>query len=432
MIIKPTRLLSGTIHLPGDKSVSHRAAMIASIAEGTTRISNFAVSEDCTSTLGCMAGLGANIHHDGSEVVISAAGKYGLKSPNSPLVCGNSGTTMRLLSGILAGQPFEATMVGDESLSRRPMRRVIEPLTEMGAVIRSTEGHAPLVIRGKHPLDGIEFRLPVASAQLKSCVLLAGLFAEGRTTVIEPVPTRDHTERMLKAFGADISIIETGDGKAISVSGNSNLTGRVITVPSDISSAAFFLVAAACLEGSHVEMPNVGLNPTRTGIFEVLRRFGVRIDVIDESDSAGEPVGTLIIKDQKELTARDSNKIEGDIVANIIDEIPILAVFGTQIEGGIEIRDAGELRVKESDRIAAVAENLRRMDADVEEFEDGLRVGRSRLKGAVVDSFGDHRIAMAFAVAGLFAEGETEIQGAECAAVSFPGFFDVLSSITNE
>ena len=430
MIVRPARSLAGVIHLPGDKSVSHRAAMLAAIAEGTSRISNFAESEDCTSTLACMARLGVEIEREGSSVKVAGRGKHGLNAPHAPLDCGNSGTTMRLLSGILAGQPFQTTLIGDESLSRRPMKRVIGPLSEMGADIDSAGGHAPLSISGKRPLKPIEFRLPVASAQLKSCVLLAGLYADGETTVIEPVATRDHTERMLRGFGVDVRGSGASEASSITVSGDARLIATDVTVPGDISSAAFFLVAASCLEGSALELPNVGLNPTRTGVLDVLRRFGARIDIEAVGESGGEPIGTLIVKHQEERSA-ETNRVDGPIVANLIDEVPILAVFGTQAESGIEIRDAGELRIKESDRIAAVAENLRRMGAEVEEFEDGLRVGRSRLKGAVVDSFGDHRIAMAFAVAGLFAEGETEIRGAECAAVSYPGFFDVLSSVTN-
>ena len=404
--------------------------MLTAIAEGTSRISNFAESEDCGSTLRCLSGLGVGIEREGPNVVVRGLGKNALAAASSPLDCGNSGTTMRLLSGILAGQPFETTLIGDESLSRRPMKRIIGPLSKMGASVSSEDGHAPLSILGRRPLYPIRFRLPVASAQLKSCVLLAGLYADGETTVIEPAATRDHTERMLRGFGVDVRVSDTPEGRAITVPGDARLIGREITVPGDISSAAFFLVAAACLEGSEIEMPNVGLNPTRTGVLDVLRRFGVRIEIRDDRESGGEPIGTLVVKHQENLAANE-NRIDGDLVANLIDEVPILAVFGTQIEGGIEIRDAGELRVKESDRIAAVAENLRRMGGDVEEFEDGLRVGRSQLTGVPVDSFGDHRIAMAFAVAGLFADGETEIRGAECAAVSYPAFFDVLSSVTN-
>lgn len=432
MIIRPARRLTGTISLPGDKSISHRAAMLASIAGGTSRISNFAASEDCTSTLRCMAALGVGIRRHGTNVEIDGSGKNGLKEPTAELDCGNSGTTMRLLSGILAGQPFESMLIGDESLSRRPMKRIIGPLGRMGASVESIDGHAPLTVRGRNPLTGIDFPLPVASAQLKSCVLLAGLYGVGITTVVERVPTRDHTERMLRGFGGKVKVAEVREGKAISVSGDARLSACDLTVPSDISSAAFLLVAASCLEGSRLEMPNVGLNPTRAGVIDVLRRFGAEIEIADERESGAEPIGTLVVKYRDSLSAAVKNRIDGQTIANVIDEIPILAVFGTQVEGGIEIRDARELRVKESDRIAAVAENLRRMGGEVEEFDDGLRVGRSRLKGAAVDSFGDHRIAMAFAVAGLFAEGETEIRGAECAAVSFPAFFDVLSSVTDE
>jgi 3-phosphoshikimate 1-carboxyvinyltransferase len=427
--ISKVKNLRGTIKLPGDKSISHRAAMFAAIAEGTSRISNFASSADCASTVTCMEALGVRYERSESSLIVHGVGKTGLREPSAPLDCGNSGTTMRLISGILAGQPFTSTLIGDESLSKRPMKRIIGPLTEMGAVLESVDGHAPLTIRGTNPLRQLEFKLPVASAQLKSCVLLAGLNADGETTVIESVQSRDHTERMLRGFGVNVRET-TGDSKRISVSGDARLTATDIQVPSDVSSAAFFLVAAACLAESRIEMPGVGLNPTRTGIIDVLRRFGASIETADEHISGGEPIGTLIVSGGANLGS-DDNRVDGPIVANLIDEVPILAVFGTQTESGIEIRDAGELRVKESDRIAAVAENLRRMGADVEEFEDGLRVGPSNLKGAVIDTYHDHRIAMAFAIAGLFAEGETEIRGAETAAVSFPGFFDVLSSVSN-
>lgn len=358
-------------------------------------------------------------------MTITGVGKAGFLKPDAPLDCGNSGTTMRLLSGILAGQDFESVLVGDESLSRRPMKRVIEPLTQMGAFIESTDGHAPLTIRGKNPLKAVEYHLPVASAQIKSCVLLAGLNSDGETSVIEPVPTRDHTERMLRGFGVEVDQIDDG---RIAVSGSSKLVATDLRVPGDVSSAAFFLVAAACLSGSRVEMPNVGLNPTRTAVIEVLRRFGANIEVTNATESGGEPIGSLIVSGSELKNAGADSVVRGEKIANLIDEVPILAVFGTQVEGGIEIRDAGELRVKESDRIAAVAENLKRMGADVEEFDDGLRVGKSELKASTLDSFGDHRIAMAFAVAALFAEGETEIIGAECAAVSFPGFYEALES----
>lgn len=428
--ISKVEKIEGMVKLPGDKSISHRAAMFAAIADGTSRITNFASSADCWSTVGCLRSLGVEIEGEGSEIVVHGVGKTGLRQSSDALDCGNSGTTMRLISGILAGQSFRSTLIGDESLSKRPMKRIIGPLTEMGAVVNAVDGHAPLTINGRNPLKSLNFQLPVASAQLKSCVLLAGLNADGETSVIEPVPTRDHTERMLRGFGVDVRESTSDSGRIVSVSGDSKLTATELQVPSDVSSAAFFLVTAACLKGSRIEMPGVGLNPTRTGIIEVLKHFGAKIETSDETISGGEPIGTVIVSGGGPLGSTN-DRIDGPIVANLIDEVPILAVFGTQTESGIEIRDAGELRVKESDRIAAVAENLRRMGADVEEFEDGLRVGPSKLKGAVIDTYHDHRIAMAFAIAGLFAEGETEIRGAETAAVSFPEFFDVLSSVSN-
>ncbi len=461
MKISPATSLSGTIALPGDKSISHRAAMFAAIAEGTTTITNFGSSVDCASTLACFAQMGVRSERDGSTVVVHGVGKHGLKESETPLDCGNSGTTVRLVSGILAGQEFDTTLIGDESLSRRPMKRVIAPLTSMGAAIESNDGKLPMTIRGGQALRPIDYAMPVASAQVKSCVLLAGLYADGVTSVAEraensttdsrfqdskipeseisnpqsqiPNPksqmplTRDHTERMLRWFGVDVDVDESG---RVSVSGDSRLTSRDFKVPSDVSSAAFFLVAASCLPGSDLTIENVGLNPTRTAVIDVLRRFGANIERFDDSESSCEPAGNLRVQAPAELPGDpESNLIDGDIIANVIDEIPILAVFGTQVNGGIEVRGASELRVKESDRIASVVVNLRRMGADVEEFEDGFRVGRSRLKGAVIDSFDDHRIAMAFAVAGLFAEGETEIVGAECAGVSFPEFFETLASV---
>ncbi len=429
MIIKPAISVRGSVRMPGDKSISHRAAMFSAIADGTSVLTNFAESEDCRSTLECLIGLGVEIDRNGPTVRVSGVGLRGLKAPEQPLDCGNSGTTMRLLAGILAGQKFNSTLIGDASLSRRPMARIIHPLTEMGAAITTREGHAPLQIEGASPLKRLKFELPVASAQLKSCVLLAGLFAEGETTVIEPVRTRDHTERMLRGFGADLNVMESGGQRSITVSGGSILTARDVQVPGDISSAAFFLVAAACLTDSCIEMVNVGLNPTRDGIVKELRRFGVNVETADVTESGGEPIGTLKVSDGSELGGKQ-NRIEGAIVANLIDEVPILAVLGTQLKGGLEIRGAGELRIKESDRIASIVENLRRMNADVTEFEDGFRVNRSALKGAEIDPFGDHRIAMAFSIAGLLAQGETQINNPECAAVSFPDFYETLESVT--
>lgn len=403
--------------------------MFSALADGVTRISNFASSADCASTLSCLEGLGVEIERNGSEVVVFGKGKRGFSAPTSPLNCGNSGTTMRLMAGILAGQAFDSVLVGDESLSGRPMKRVIAPLEKMGVVIDSIEGHAPLTIHGKHPVGAVEYATPVASAQVKSCVLLAGLNSDGETSVIESVPTRDHTERMLRWFGVEVREEKTEGGNRITVSGDARLTARDIVVPSDISSAAFFLVAAACLDGSEIELPNVGLNSTRNAVVHVLQECGADITVTRESETCNEPTADLLVRGG--IRSSGGPKVlRGEIIANLIDEVPILAVFGTQLEGGLEIRDAGELRVKESDRIASVVANLRKMGAEVEEFEDGLCVHRSKLRGARIDSFGDHRIAMAFTVAGLFAEGETEVDGADCAAVSFPEFFKVLDGVT--
>ena len=403
--------------------------MFSAIAVGNAEITNFSASEDCSSTLRCLETLGVKVHRNGSTVNISGTSFRGLREPSDVLDCGNSGTTMRLMSGVLAGQPFDSVLTGDESLQDRPMKRVIDPLTQMGAAIDSNHGRAPLKISGRM-LNAIEYRLPVASAQIKSCVLLAGLGADGVTTVIEPTATRDHTERMLNWLGGDV--IETFDGqdKRITVTGGRELAARDIQVPGDISSAAFFLVSAACLPGSEVTIPDVGMNSTRKAVVDAMQRLGARIEISNERLQCNEPVADLIVRGGVQTRPDGSpNVLRGDIIANLIDEVPVLAVFGSQLPGGLEIRDAAELRVKESDRIKAVVENLKRMGAIVEEFPDGLKVDRSELKGAEIESFGDHRIAMAFAVAGLFAEGETEIQGAECAAVSFPDFFEVLEAV---
>ena len=404
--------------------------MLASIANGESRIGNFATSADCASTIECFRQMGVHIDQNGSDLVVAGKGKRGLTAPPEPLDCGNSGTTMRLMSGVLAGQPFESILTGDESLRSRPMKRVIEPLTTMGASIGSLDGKAPLTIRGGH-LNAIKYELPVPSAQVKSCTLLAGLYSDGRTTVIESTPTRDHTERMLRGFGVDVTTIEIDGGPLeISVDGNADLKATDLLIPGDISSAAFFLVAAACLRGSELRLLSVGVNPTRAAILDVLRRFGARVEVQNYRESSGEPVADLAVEGGIGTPIADKNILRGDVVANLIDEIPILAVFGTKLENGLEIRDARELRVKESDRIASIVKNLKAMGAHIEEFDDGFRVGRSKLKGALVDSCGDHRIAMAFAIAGLIAEGATEIANAECAAVSFPAFFEVLSEVT--
>lgn len=440
MKIKAVDRLQGDVSLPGDKSISHRAAMMAALSEGKVRIDNFAASADCGSTLKCLEGLGISIRREGNTVFIEGKGKTGFIKPESSLDCGNSGTTMRLLSGILAGQDFESVLIGDESLSGRPMSRIIKPLGLMGAEIESVENRAPLKIHGKHPLHAIVYDSPVASAQIKSCVLLAGLNAEGKTTVKSPITaekiasSRDHTELMMRYLGAEIeeSFIETAGGfqHLVSISGDSRLSARDLNVPSDVSSAAFFLVAASCLKGSELILRNVGLNPTRTAVIDVLKELGAEIETLDQKSVCNETVGDLRVWRTAELIPQtEANIVKGDRIANLIDEIPVLAIFGTQLENGLEIRDAEELRVKESDRIKAVVENLRRMNADVEEFSDGFRVGRSDLKGAEIEVFHDHRIAMAFAVAGLLAEGETTINGADWAVVSFPGFFETLFSM---
>jgi 3-phosphoshikimate 1-carboxyvinyltransferase len=428
VLIRPAKYLTGTIWVPGDKSISHRAAIIGAIAPGVSRIENYSTGEDCGSTIRCLRQLGVVIEQNGTTVVVHGVGKTGFKTPTEPLDCGNSGTTMRLLAGILAGQEFDSILTGDESLRSRPMRRVIEPLTEMGAIIDSEDGLAPLRIKGRRTLTAINYRLPVASAQIKSCVLLAGLFANGSTTVVENAITRDHTERMLRSFGVDVAIYDGPIMQAAprTVHGNSLLTHQDINIPGDVSSAAYFLVAAACLRNSKVSLPNVGLNPTRNSILEVLWRAGVTIET-SRSTKLGEPSATVSVTGG--INGGDPIAVSSLAIPLLIDEIPILAVLGTQLPGGLEVRDAKELRVKETDRIAAICENLRRMNADVEEFDDGFRVRRSQLKGAEVDSFGDHRIAMAFAVAGLLAEGETRIKDPECVDISFPGFFETLEPV---
>ena len=442
MKIQPANFLNGKIRLPGDKSISHRAAIFASMATGETRIENFATSADCASTLDCLRKLGVEIRRESSTVLIKGVGKNGFSASETELDCGNSGTTMRLLAGVLAGQNFDSILIGDESLQKRPMRRIIEPLTQMGAPIESENFCAPLKIHGRNPLQAISYKLPVASAQVKSCIMLASLNAVGKSKIQNPKskiqsPTsRNHTELMLRYLGAEIEEnfveVEGGFVQEISVNGNSKLVAKNLIIPSDISSSAFFIVAASCLKNSEILLENVGLNPTRTAILDILQLFGADIEVLNQKEICNETVGDVRVCGRRNFAPKaSSNIISGDVIANLIDEIPILAVFATQIENGLEIRGAEELRVKESDRIAATVENLRRMNTTVEEFPDGFLVEKSDLKGATVNSFGDHRIAMAFAVAALLASGETEIVGAECAGVSFPEFFETLLSVKN-
>jgi 3-phosphoshikimate 1-carboxyvinyltransferase len=438
VIIRGAKTIRGRLVMPGDKSISHRAAMIAALAAGTSTIENFSTSADCIATLLCLKALGVAIERDNTALVISGAGLYGLRQPAGPLDCGNSGTTMRLLAGILAGQDFKSTLTGDDSLRSRPMQRIIEPLQMMGASISSRDGRAPLVIQGHRKLNAISYELQVASAQVKSCILLAGLSAKGRTEVVENETTRDHTERMLRRFGVQI---ETGDAeregenaRVASVKGPERLSAQNVSIPGDISSAAYFIAAAALLPGSSLEVSDVGVNPTRVLFLEQLRALGLDVEITNVREESNEPVGVIRVRGsegQTSSTQSDSPMmIRGLIVPQLIDELPLLAVVGSQIAGGIEIRDAAELRVKESDRIATTVQALKAMGAEVEEFDDGLRAGGgARLRGAKIDPRGDHRIAMAFTVAGLIAEGETEITDSECVAVSFPEFFDLLESV---
>ena len=426
MKLKPARFLDGRLRLPGDKSISHRAALIAALADGRTEISNFSTAADCASTLACLRELGISI--DRKENVVTFTGSQNLTAPRRALDCGNSGSTLRILAGVLAGYDFTAELIGDESLSSRPMRRIIEPLELMGARIESTDGKAPLKVHGANRLNPITYRLPVASAQVKSAVLFAGLNAKGRTTVIETSPTRDHTERLFNGFGVPVM---RNDDLAVSIEGPARFTGGAITIPGDVSSAAYFVAAAMLLPGSKVTIEGVGLNPTRAAFLSVLTSWGADISTTDIQTERNEPYGTINVRGGLTGTATESDRtLSRSMIPSLIDELPLLAVVGSQIDGGIQIRDAAELRLKESDRLATTAANLRAMGADVEEFEDGLAVsGPTRLHGASIDSHGDHRIAMAFSIAAMIAEGETEITGAECVAVSFPEFFTLLESV---
>jgi 3-phosphoshikimate 1-carboxyvinyltransferase len=435
VIIQPAKLIRGRLTMPGDKSISHRAAMIAALAKGTSRISNFANSADCAATLSCLKKLGVAIEADGNDLLVHGVGLGGLREPGEPLDCANSGTTMRLLAGILAGQNFKSTLTGDASLRSRPMQRIIEPLQMMGANVSSDAGRAPLTIEGRNPLQAISYELLVASAQVKSCILLAGLNANGSTVVSEAFMTRDHTERMLKWFGVSASA-RIGAHEAVpeaEVEGPAHFGARDVSVPGDISSAAYFLAAASLLPNSSLELSGVGVNPTRTAYLDELRGFGFDVEISDARNECNEPIGTIRATGSRAKRRSDSTTpigLRSSLVPQLIDEMPLLAVVGSQIEGGIEIRDAAELRVKESDRIATTAANLRAMGAEVEEFNDGLRVaGPTPLRGALIDPRGDHRIAMAFSVAALIARGETEIKDAECVAVSFPEFFELLESV---
>ena len=419
--------IEADIRVPGDKSISHRSALLAALSDGICHLGNYLRGEDCLGTLRVLRQLGVVIEEqsDGIFAVHGCAGHF--VATESNLDCGNSGTTMRLMAGLLAAQPFQSRLTGDDSLSRRPMRRVMEPLGLMGAKL-STEGQGdcpPLVIEGSVSLQGIEYRLPVASAQVKSCVLLAGLLAQGKTTVIQPVATRDHTERMLEYFGVPVE----RNGEHISVVGGNLPQARDFQVPGDISSAAFWLVAAAAQPGANVVVRDVGLNPTRTGLLGILLRMGARLREEELSKGPGEPIGKIEILG----APLRGTTIEGKEIPNVIDEIPVLAVAGALASGTTIIRDAGELRVKESDRLAVVAHHLAAMSAEVVETPDGMVIHGGRpLRGVRLSSHGDHRIAMAFAIAGLFADGETVIEDTECVETSYPGFAEQLRRMTHE
>ncbi|HXE76096.1 MAG TPA: 3-phosphoshikimate 1-carboxyvinyltransferase [Candidatus Xenobia bacterium] len=425
--IRPAAGLVGTARLPGDKSISHRLAILGALAEGTTEMVNYSSGRDCRSTLDCLAALGVRIdQREESEVAtvrVEGRGLGGFQAPARELDAGNSGSTLRMLAGALAAHPFESVLTGDESLRRRPMRRVMEPLRQMGASLDARDGDfPPLRIRGA-ALRSIDYVLPVPSAQVKTAVLLAGLHALGTTSVEEPVRTRDHTEIALEAFGASV----TRERRRVSVVGRTPLRAQRFVVPNDLSAAAFLLVAGLLLPKTNLVLPQVSLNPTRTALLDFLLAQGAQIKVFDLETHQGELRANLHVRGGAILKG---GVIEGALTVQLIDELPVLAVLGTQTREGLRLRDAAELRVKETDRLAAIARNLSRFGARVEEFPDGLDIpGRQRLRGAAVSSFGDHRIAMAMAVAGLVAEGQTTIDDANCADISFPGFFDVLAAL---
>ena len=424
VIVRPARNVRGSVRLPGDKSISHRYAMLAAIAEGTSRLENFSTGRDCASTLGCLRDLGCEWERNGGEsncVQVHGRGPV-LEVSEGPLNCGNSGSTMRMLSGILAGQEFTSELVGDESLSRRPMARVIKPLAAMGAKITAAKGDRPPLQISGGTLKAVDYKMPVASAQVKSAVLFAALFAEGESCVEEPVRTRDHGELALRAFGAEVK----RRGNQTRIAGQQSLHGIEARIPGDISSAAFFLCAAALFPDSQLVIPDLLMNPTRARLLDLLVQMGVEIQVAQLQEQHGELVGTIEVKGK----TLQGTSVTGADTAALIDELPVLAAIAAYSNDGIEIRDAKELRVKESDRLAALAANLHVMGAIVEEREDGLRIpGGQSLRGAEIDSRGDHRIAMAFAVAALRAQGESRIRGADAADISYPGFFATLDGL---
>jgi 3-phosphoshikimate 1-carboxyvinyltransferase len=424
--IHPARAISGAISIPGDKSISHRYAMLTSLADGESHILNYSTGADCQSTLSCMAKMGITHRYaerDGrQELIVCGQGVRGLEPPLRYLDAGNSGSTIRMLSGILAAQHFNCEIGGDESLSKRPMKRILSPLEQMGAKIRaSNEQYPPLVIHGAELL-GIDYPLPMSSAQVKSCVLLAGFYARGETVVREPVRTRDHTEIALRELGAEITV----DGHTIRIRGGQELQAKNLVVPGDLSSAAFFLVAALIAKEADLIIANVGLNPTRTALLDFLVSTGAAIKILDIQQVNGELIGTLQVRTSR----MRGGLIEGGLTAALIDEIPVLCVLGALSADGLIVRDAAELRVKETDRIATVVDNLHRMGVEATARHDGLEIrGGQKFHAAEIDSFGDHRIAMAFAVAALAADGPSLIHNAKAASVSYPEFYSTLREV---
>ena len=426
MAITKANSLKGEIKVPGDKSISHRGVMFGAISEGTTELTGFLDGADCRSTIGCFRAMGIDISQDADHVIIHGKGLHGLKAPSQILDVGNSGTTTRLISGILAGQPFISSLNGDESIQKRPMGRIITPLTEMGAYIKSIKnnGCAPLEMGGT-PLKAIHYNSPVASAQVKSCVLLAGLYADSVTSVTEPVVSRNHTELMLSGFGADIK----SEGLTASIVGGPKLYGQKIEVPGDISSAAYFIVAGLICPNSDVLIKNVNTNPTRAGIIKIAQDMGGNIELLNERIVSGEPVADIHVT----TSQLQGCEVSGDIIPTLIDELPVIAVMAAWADGTTTIKDAAELKVKESDRIATVTENLKNMGCDITPTDDGMIVkGGQPLKGTTIKTYLDHRIAMSFAIAGLVANGETTFNDESCCCISYPTFFETLNSIVNK
>ena len=423
MILKKSKGLLGELTVPGDKSISHRTVMLGALAEGITEAEGFLPGADCLSTISCFRQMGVSIHQEGDRILIHGVGLHGLKAPERILDAGNSGTTVRLLSGILAGQNFSSRITGDASIQRRPMKRIIEPLSQMGASVSSVNGNgcAPLEIHGSS-LRGIHYHTPVASAQVKSCILLAGMYGQNATSVTEPALSRDHTERMLRFMGASLS----SDGRTVSIQPEPRLKGKKLRIPGDISSAAYFIAAGLVVPNSEILLKNVGINPTRSGMLNVCRDMGADLTLLNEDTSGPEPVADLLVKS----SSLHGTVIEGDLIPALIDELPILAVLAAFAQGTTTIRDAAELKVKESDRIASVSENLRRMGADVTPTEDGMILhGGKPLHGATIETGLDHRIAMSFSIAALAAEGDTKIPDADCVSISYPEFYQDLASL---